>query len=316
MIIVGGENLIDMVPLKAAAADCFQALPGGSPYNCARALGRQGQATGYLTPLSTDSLGDLLAETLRASGVKLLSERRCEPTSLAVASLQDGVATYQFYRTGTAERMVSSDGLIACTPQNATALHLGSLTLSGGLDADIWADYYCRMHQHGLFCALDPNIRAPFIADRARYLARLDKILAHTDLLKLSDEDLSWLYPGAGSLTAAGLLAEKSSAKILVVTLGAKGAFALAGGSPIHVKAAPVAKLRDTIGAGDTFMATLLAHLARNNTLTAGGIQKMDRQGISDLLVWATQAAALNCAETGCNPPDYFALKASHLAQS
>ncbi len=311
MILVGGENLIDMVPLQGGAPNSFQALPGGSPFNCAMALGRQGQGVGYLTPVSSDSLGDLLADTLTASGVTLLSARRTEPTSLAVVALRDGVASYQFYRNATAERMVSLNGLIESTPNGVLALQLGSLSLTGGADADVWADYYCEMHRRGVFTSLDPNIRAAFIHDRDEYLARLDRVLAHTDLLKLSDEDLSWMYPGEGIESAAAKLAERSSAVVQVVTLGGDGAFAMAGGRTITVDAAPVADLHDTIGAGDTFTATLLGHLARNDALTVNAVKEFDEPDIRDWLQWAAQAAALNCAQDGCNPPSLATLKAS-----
>jgi len=310
MILVGGENLIDMVPLPEAVPNSFQALPGGSPFNCAMALGRQGQKVGYLTPISNDSLGDLLAAKLISSDVQLLSKRREEPTSLAVVSLQDGVASYQFYRNGTAERMVSLKGLIESTPDDAMALHLGSLTLAGGADADIWAEYYCKMHGRGMFTSLDPNIRAAFIHKPTEYVARLDLVLKHTDLLKLSDEDLSWLYPDEDIIVAAAKLARRSSAKILIVTLGEDGSFALSNGQVIRVGAAHVPKLQDTIGAGDTFMATLLAHLARNNALTAKSLEEMNGSDLQELQEWATQAAALNCAEIGCSPPVYQTLEA------
>lgn len=316
MILVGGENLIDLVPLEGGVPYSFQALPGGSPFNCAMALGRQGQKVGYLTPISSDNLGDLLAGTLTDSGVELLSKRRVESTSLAVVSLQDGHASYQFYRAGTAERMVTLDGLIASTPTGAKALHLGSLTLADGADADIWAQYFCQMHQRGVFTSLDPNIRAAFIHDRTKYMARLEPVLEHTDLLKLSDEDLNWLYPDQGIQAAAAKLAKQSSAKILIVTFGGDGAFALMNGQTIRIAAAPVDDMRDTIGAGDTFMATLLAHLARANALTVAAVQKMDRQMVRKLLQWAAQGAALNCAKTGCNPPDFSTLNSSYMARS
>ncbi len=315
MILVGGENLIDLVPIEGGPPYSFQALPGGAPFNCAMALGRQGQKVGYLTPVSSDNLGNLLASTLTDSGVEVLSKRRDEPTSLAVVALQDGAASYQFYRNGTAERMVTLEGLIKRTPTDATALHLGSLALADGADADVWAQYFCQMHQQGMFTTLDPNIRAAFIRDRAAYMARLDMVLGHTDLLKLSDEDLKWLYPDQGTQAAATKLAKQSSAKILIVTLGGDGAFALVNGPAIHIEATPVSDLRDTIGAGDTFMATLLACLSRADTLTADAIHKMDGKSIRELLQWAAQAAALNCARSGCNPPDFPALEASYKAR-
>lgn len=303
MIVVGGENLVDLIQTEEGSGLSYQARPGGSPFNCAMAIGRQGVRVGYLTPVSKDSFGQLLAETLEGSGVDLLAARRDEPTSLAVVSLKDGVPKYQFYRENTAERIVTLEGLTSRTPEAVLAFYVGSLALSGGKDADAWADYFCAMKAQGVFTALDPNIRPAFIRDRGEYLARLDRVLMHTDLLKLSDEDLEWLYPAETIDDAANMLRTRTSAKLLVVTLGGNGAFALSNGQKIGVKPAPVTHLRDTVGAGDTFMATLLAHLSRNRALTPEALAKMDANEVEELLNWAACAAAINCERDGCDPP-------------
>lgn len=306
MIVIGGENLIDFLQVESSnSVPTYQANVGGGPYNCAKALGRQGAKVGYITPISTDTLGALLAKGLHDSGVDILAKRGSEPTSLAVVSLQNGMPSYQFYREKTAERNVSLDVLNCTTPKSMQALYLGSLALSGGEDADVWASYYCTAHQRGVFTALDPNIRTAFIHNRAEYMDRLDRVLAHTDLLKLSDEDLEWLIPNMPIHDAAHVLAGQSSAKMVVVTLGDKGAFALIGGRKITVPAAQLNGFKDTVGAGDTFMATLLSKLENKNANTLAGL---DDREVRDLLTWAACAAAMNCEEAGCNPPNLESL--------
>ena len=310
MIIVGGENLIDFIQTDSAdGTPLYQAKAGGSPYNCAMAIGRQGASVGYITPISTDTLGDMLANTLTTSGVDLLAQRSDEPTSLAVVSLNAGAPSYQFYRENTAERMVSLTVLMNSTPDMATAFYVGSLAIADGEDAEVWADYFCAMHEKGIFTALDPNIRPAFIHNTEDYSARLDRVLMQTDLLKLSDEDLNWLYPDVGITAAAKMLMKRTSAKLLVVTLGSEGAFALANGHVVTVKSAPVINLRDTVGAGDTFMATLLSYLEQRNALTADALVGMSVENIEKLLNYAACAAALNCEEYGCNPPSLNALR-------
>lgn len=312
MIIIGGENLVDFIQSEnAVSGPVYQATAGGSPYNCAMAIGRQGSNVGYITPVSTDTLGDMLAETLRNSGVQLLTPRRGEPTSLAVVSLSDGIPNYQFYRENTAERMVSIETLMEATPNGASAFYVGSLALADGADATIWADYYCAMHERGVFTALDPNIRPAFIPDIEAYGARLDRMLMQTDLLKLSDEDLGWLYPDEDTPVAAKKLMKRTSAKLLVVTLGGEGALALAGGQFVSVASTPIRMLRDTVGAGDTFMATLLAYLEQKNALTRDALAGLDAKDIFELLSYAACAAALNCEEVGCNPPTLSTLKSA-----
>ena len=127
--------------------------------------------------------------------------------------------------------------------------------------------------------------------------------------IKLSDEDLNWLYPDVGITAAAKMLMKRTSAKLLVVTLGSEGAFSLANGHLVTVKSAPVINLRDTVGAGDTFMATLLSYLEQRNALTADALVGMDVENIEKLLNYAACAAALNCEEYGCNPPSLNALR-------
>lgn len=303
MIVIGGENLVDFVQVKQAGELVYLAKPGGSPFNVALALGRQGAPVGYLTPISTDAFGQMLADTLTTSACKLLSVRRSEPTSLAIVSIDSRAPEYRFYRENTAERMVSFVGLTTSTPDSVSAVYLGSLALADGQDAEDWAAYYIEMHKRGIFTALDPNIRPDFIKDRAVYLDRLGRILQATDLLKLSDEDLAWLYPDTSLSYAADLLAKRTSAKVLVVTRGADGAFALHNGIKTECEASVVSNLKDTIGAGDTFTASLLAYLSRNNALSVEALGRMDSDMIQRLLRWASDAAALNCEKDGCDPP-------------
>ena len=316
MIIVGGENLVDLIQSEVGRDLSFQAKPGGSPFNCAMAIGRQGESVGYVTPISKDNLGKMLAETLETSGVELLAARRDEPSSLAVVSLKDGVPDYQFYRENTAERMVTFAGLTNATPETVRVFYVGSLALTGGQDGDAWAEYYCALHAKGVFTALDPNIRPAFIHEQSAYLERLERVLMQTDLLKLSDEDLSWFYPDENVADAANKLMKRTSAKLMVVTLGAEGAFALSNGNTVTINSAPVENLRDTVGAGDTFMATLLAHLSRNNALKPDALANMNRDDVEDMLRWAACAAALNCEKDGCNPPTLEELEKTYSKEN
>ena len=304
MILVGGENLIDFIQTGVEdGIPTYKAMPGGSPFNVAMAVGRQEVPVGYLTPISSDPLGGLLAARLEDSNVQLLATRRIEPTSLAVVALENGLPSYQFYRERTAERMVTLEGLKADTPDDVQAVYLGSLAITGGDDADAWADYYCASKLDGVFTALDPNIRPAFIHDRTAYEKRLDQVLLHTDLLKFSDEDLNWLVPGADLVEGARTLAARSSAKLVIVTKGGDGAFALDGDDVIEVPPAPVSELKDTVGAGDTFMATLLATLAQRGALSATSLADMSTTDIESLITRAAKAAAINCERSGCNPP-------------
>ena len=132
-------------------------------------------------------------------------------------------------------------------------------------------------------------------------------MLMQADLLKLSDEDLNWLCPDVEITSAANFLMKRTSAKPLIVALESEGAFALADGHVVTVKSAPVTNFRDTVGAGDTFMATLLDYMEQKHVLMIDALLNMDVENLVRMLNYAVCAEALNCEQDGCNPPDLAA---------
>jgi fructokinase len=310
MILVGGENLVDLIQAKNGGNGLsFDAAAGGSPYNCAMAIGRQGVAVSYATPVSTDALGDILAKTLEQSGVHLAGPRIPYPTSLAVVMLNDGIPSYQFYRDNTAERRIDATALEALMSPDVEAFHVGSLGIIEGDDADLWADYFCNANRHGGIRSLDPNVRAMLIHDGDSYRKRLWRMLCNVDLLKLSDEDLEWIYPDKNLDDAFAELLSQTSAKLTVLTMGAQGCRAHCRNGDISLPASKVNQLQDTVGAGDTFMATLLACLQSRRLLSIDDLENIEMDVLGDILRTALQAAALNCERKGCNPPTLQELK-------
>ena len=302
MLFVGGENLIDLVQLdQQDGLPLYQAIPGGSPFNLAIAAGRQGLQTGYLTPISTDKSGDLLAARLDQAGVVLAGGRHPAPSSLAMVTLTNGVPSYSFYRDGTAERQISEDKLTAALTTDARLFHIGSLALAGGADADVWEALSARCKQAGIAVSLDPNVRAGLIADPDSYRARLARMMQLADIIKLSDEDLTWIYPDQSEQDALAQLVKDSGASVLVLTRGENGASLFHDGQWHDEPVAPMDELKDTVGAGDTFMATMLVWLVQN-----GAIGQLAGLSLGDKLAMvrrAAQAAAINCSRQGCNPP-------------
>ena len=302
MLFVGGENLIDLVQLdQQDGLPLYQAIPGGSPFNLAIAAGRQGLQTGYLTPISTDKSGDLLAARLDQAGVVLAGGRHPAPSSLAMVTLTNGVPSYSFYRDGTAERQISEDRLTAALTTDARLFHIGSLALAGGADADVWEALSARCKQAGIAVSLDPNVRAGLIADPDSYRARLARMMQLADIIKLSDEDLTWIYPDQSEQDALAQLVKDSGASVLALTRGENGASLFHDGQWHDEPVAPMDELKDTVGAGDTFMATMLVWLVQN-----GAIGQLAGLSLGDKLAMvrrAAQAAAINCSRQGCNPP-------------
>jgi len=300
MILVGGENLIDFIE---GTDGLFTANVGGGPFNIAKALARQEEPVGYLTPISSDDMGDRLAGALKADGVTLLAPRSAAPSSLALVSLKNGQPSYQFYREKTAERHVTTTLLNQIIPKQAKALQLGSLAIAGGKDADAWAQIYTAIHKRGKFTSLDPNIRPAFIKNRRKFMARLEWMLDHTDLLKLSDEDLSWIAPDQPPEVAAESLRLQHKIPLVVLTKGAEGAVAVTADGSCSVSALKADPFRDAVGAGDTFMGTLLAQLSRSGMLSRAALQAATPETIRPILATAAKAAAINCTRSGCNPP-------------
>ncbi|ATX65144.1 carbohydrate kinase family protein [Roseinatronobacter bogoriensis] len=305
MILCGGENLVDVIEMQTVdGTRVFRAVPGGSPYNCTRALGRLGMDVGYLTPISSDRFGDDLLAGLTADNVRHLGQRPDAPTSLAMVTVEDGQPDYRFYRNGTAERMVTQDTLRNCLTDGAEAFHIGSLALCEGRDAQAWADLFMSCAARGIFTSFDPNIR-PLLAEQnaSAYRRRLDQMAAVANLLRLSDEDLNWWRPDMPAEDALADLARMAPHALLVLTQGASPVICHWPGGRIEVPLTPVENMVDAVGAGDTLMATLLAGLARKDCLGVDQIAALDATALGQIIKDASKAAAITCTKTGCNPP-------------
>lgn len=265
----------------------------------------------YISPISTDEWGDLLADTLTGSGVSLTGGRRSEPTTMARVTVTAGIPSYRFERDGTAERMVTRDSLTAAMPDHASALHTGSLTLTAGADAELWEAFCADQYDRGLVISLDPNVRLSVIEDPESYRARIQRMCARTHVLKLSDEDLEGLYPGQDQDAAMRALLQAPSARVIALTRGEEGVTAWLGPDRIDLPASRTDMLVDTVGAGDTFMATLLAGLADGGVLSPEGLDTLTVNDLTMILSRAATAAAINCTRAGCNPPTRQDLEAA-----
>ena len=303
MIVVGGENLIDYVQISEEdELPIYRAIPGGSCYNVAIAAARQGQQVSYITPISNDSLGNILASRLEADGVKVLAPRVQEPTSLAVVSLNDRQPSYQFYRADTAERKITSQMLNEITPASIKIFHVGSVALIDGQDADLWERKFCELGEQGVITSLDPNIRELLVKNKQQYLDRLKRMSKYANILKLSDEDFNYMVPGVSLDDAFDEICKTTEADIIVLTMGEKGARVKTREFSFEVSAAVCDPLIDTVGAGDTFMGTILAEV-NEKKVSATTLSNMGQTELVNIIERASKAAALNCETAGCNPP-------------
>ena len=301
MILSCGEALIDMLPRKTTAGeDAFAPYAGGAVFNTAIALGRLGAPAGFLTGLSTDMFGEMLHKSLTESGVDcdlaVLSDR---PTTLAFVQLVAGQASYAFYDENTAGRMIAP-GDLPDLPDKVEALFFGGISLVGNPCGATYEALQAREAKSRV-TMIDPNVRPGFIDDGPAYRARIDRMIGLADLVKLSDEDLHWLY-GNGSLDdlAQSVLARGPSA--IFVTEGAKGATAYTASHKVEVAATKV-EVADTVGAGDTFNAGILAALFRAGVLNRAALAKLDDNTLRAALDLGVRVAAVTVSRAGANPP-------------
>lgn len=301
MILCCGEALIDMLPRRTEAGEAaFAPYAGGAVFNTAVALGRLGAPAGFLSGVSTDLFGQMLDEALAASGVDgSLALRSARPTTLAFVRLEGGQASYAFYDENSAGRMLAPADLPAL-PDRVEALFLGGISL---VPEPCGSAYEALMAREAGRRAtmLDPNIRPGFITDEAAYRARIGRMLALADIVKLSDEDLRWLEGPGGIAALAGRLLARGP-KAVLVTEGAQGAHGFTARGAVHVPA-PRVSVADTVGAGDTFNAGVLAALHRQGALTREGIAGLDPETLRAALALGVAAAAVTVSRPGADPP-------------
>lgn len=302
MILCCGEALIDMLPRTSTLGErAFAPYAGGAVFNTAIALGRLGAPVGFFSGLSTDMLGEILAETLEASKVETrFCARSSRPTTVAFVKLVDGQASYAFYDENTAGLMLGQDQLPTLPPE-VNALFFGGISLVNDPAASTYAALQAR-ESAARVTMIDPNIRPGFIAGKeAPYRARIEAMIARADIVKLSDEDLHWLM-GPGDVTALAQVILGRGPRVVFITEGAAGARAVTARQD-RFRPATRVTVADTVGAGDTFNAGALCALHEAGALTKARLAAVSDAELDAALALGTRAAAVTVSRAGANPP-------------
>ncbi|NGN40534.1 carbohydrate kinase [Mesorhizobium sp. CGMCC 1.15528] len=301
MILCCGEALIDMLPRESTAGEpSFAPYAGGAVFNSAIALGRLGVPVEFFSGLSSDLFGQQIREVLASSNVgSRYADVSSRPTTLAFVRLADGHATYTFYDENTAGRMLTEADL-PVFEDDIEAMLFGAISLIPEPSGSAYEALMRREHDRRV-TMLDPNIRPGFIPDKEKHLDRIRRMMAMADIVKLSDEDLSWFgHEGPQEDLIHDWL--QSGPKLIVVTRGAEGATGYTKRHTVSVKPNRVAVV-DTVGAGDTFNAGVLASLHEQGVLTKDGLEELSDTAIHDALTLGSKAAAITVSRAGANPP-------------
>ena len=259
IVVVAGEALIDLIVLPDGR---LVPAPGGGPYNTARAIARLDVPVAWIGGLSSDRFGRMLETGLVRDGVSLdLVQRTDLPTTLALAELdEDGVAAYRFYVDGTSAPAVVTGPFEAGLPAGTRAVHVGTL----GLVLEPMAaalELLVAMLPDDVTLMVDPNCRPSITTDPDGYRARVARVMERTDVVKVSADDLAWLYPGVPLSEAVARLAGDRD-RVVLLTDGGRSVTVHAGGAN-HTMPVPSVRVVDTVGAGDTFGGAFLAAIVR-----------------------------------------------------
>ena len=289
---VVGEVLIDLLPDGADR----KPVVGGGPANTAKALSKLEIDTQFIDGISSDHYGQMAKDELVSSGVKLDYVKYSDkPTCLAIVSLSDsGSATYEFVIENTATFDFTLDWLPEPQTDRPSLLHIGTLAIAIEPGTSVlfeWAQSVAKVAP----IVFDPNIRPAVISNRAQYVAQVERWVEISSAVKVSDEDIKWLYPSLEIDQVVNNWLTKGPS-LIVVTYGDKGLVGYRKDEVIIVEAVKV-KVADTVGAGDTVGAILVEAIVKD------GLDSLTDSRLESMLKRAAKAAAFTVSRVGANPP-------------
>ena len=289
---VVGEVLIDLIPEGADR----KPIVGGGPANTAKALAKLGIDTQFIDGISSDQYGQMAKDELVSAGVKLdYVEYSDKPTCLAIVSLSEsGSATYVFVIENTATFDFTHNWLPNPETDQPSLLHVGTLATAIEPGASVlfeWAQSVAKVAP----IVFDPNIRPAVISDREQYVAQVERWVEIASVVKVSDQDISWLYPALNIEEVVNDWITKGPS-LIVVTYGDKGLAGYRKSEIVSVEAVNV-KVVDTVGAGDTVGAILVEAIIKD------GLDSLAGARLESMLKRAAKAAAITVSRVGANPP-------------
>lgn len=291
-----GEALIDIIVSPRGEID---SVVGGGPVNTARTIARLGSEASFLGGISRDALGKRVRRVLHSDGVNCAIEQDCAaPTTLAIASLDEhGAASYQFLIQGTSSLSVTPEIALKAVNPTAVAVHIGTLAfifepLSRATRAVIEA-----MGEDQLLM-IDPNARPSAMDDPTEFWESFNTSLDRADVIKVSGDDLEYMFPSLSNIDAAKSIHDQSGAVVLF-TDGPQRLHVFVEGAQFQCDV-PKVEVVDTVGAGDSFSGGLLSYWDAHNWTRR---DTQDVKKVRAAVQFGIKVAAITCQRAGATPP-------------
>ncbi|MBQ3264440.1 MAG: carbohydrate kinase [Ruminococcus sp.] len=301
-ILTVGEMLIDLTQtgVSDAGIPVYTAFPGGAPANVAVAAAKLGARTAFIGKVGGDAFGKLLVETLKQNkvdtGGMIVSKAN---TTLAVVSLQaSGERDFAFYRKGFADTLLSEDEISDDQLRDARILHFGSVSLTDEPSRGATLSAAKRAKKSGACISYDPNYRAGLWECEDEAVEMMKQPLYMVDILKISDEELPLLTGTDDPENGTKMLSEIYNIDLILLTLGAKGAYYRFGDITGVCEGVKV-KVADTNGAGDTFLGAFLSGMVRRGKYHPADLSAEE---IRELVAFANKAASITTSRSGAIP--------------
>ena len=301
MIICCGEALIDMIPTTLDSGEtAFIPKIGGAVLNTSICLGRLGANVGFLGAVSKDLFGEQILEELINSKVNTsFCIETSNNTTLAFAKIANGTTTYSFFDENSSNRTICLKDVVL-DDSVVDTIYVGGISLMSEPNGTEIENFIAKESSKKIVF-YDPNVRPNFIEDRSLFIQRFEKILSQSDIIKISEEDLEWLYPN-GSFEEIYKQWLNLGLSIIVLTKGSEGAIIKTKNYEVTSRGEKV-EVVDTIGAGDIFNGALLSSLSKHKSFSKKDLINIDKESLEESLKFANKVAAISVGRTGANPP-------------
>lgn len=297
-VVALGELLIDFTEngLSEQGNPLLEANPGGAPCNVLAMLQKYGKSTAFIGKVGNDNFGHMLADTVKSLGIdvsNLKFDDEIHTTLAFVHTYEDGDRDFSFYRNPGADVRLSAEEIDSSIIEKARIFHFGTLSMTHSTVENATIKAIQLAKDNGCLVSFDPNLRPPLWNDLSVAKEKMDYGFGKCDILKISDDEVTFFTGEADVLKGAKLIKEKYGIKLVCATLGKDGSYALYGDKVVKCDPFLNPNTIETTGAGDTFMGSVL------NSVLEIGIDNYDEDSLKAMLTTANAAASLITTKRG-----------------